>query len=619
MIHDLAEVKTMFDDADKLIEERPELLSMQIDQIFDELNDGTQNMMHIRWGVMTRVKMREIIAYTVDDILDFMIGISERDLLCEYIGFVLQIEHNISLLELLIKANEKNIIKDIFPFVEECIEYEKDCLISQYDAILIILDSLEDTQKIRFAQGYSSLILAEAEEEFVFEHYLNTYSKSSEFLIEYIIRKIYPSKARLANTWLERFINSNKKHCLIAGGYILRESLYFNVSSFEKFFFLVEEKINADKELWEHLIELYVLYFELGENEDYLDKVKERLVSIKNQGVKEKRICFNAMRYRIKKGNRLSEIFEEILSIPFEKDICILEASDNYLCYLFGNNPLKAIDVMYQIYKLNDFRGESDYIAHLPLFYEKLASNQDALLEIWWNKTLYGSNEEFFLSIEVFRKVLSLDKIDKYIKSKQATTADLINLLEGIVLFDIEDRKIAKLAFSFAPYIQDNEMFANYCKEMILSNYPGSLFDEASQHINSGNEYKKYLAHFIVNRYNEMHKKMEEGYKDKDFCPSHERCLVYHKYMVEQNSEMMKKAHDTSIFARLFPSRKMKYGKRVAFVQTIKGGQCYYKVAEYARNSVSAELPQSFINDPMRYTYMRTDYLMRREKNAVNN
>lgn len=237
MIHDLAEVKTMFDDADKLIEERPELLSMQIDQIFDELNDGTQNMMHIRWGVMTRVKMREIIAYTVDDILDFMIGISERDLLCEYIGFVLQIEHNISLLELLIKANEKNIIKDIFPFVEECIEYEKDCLISQYDAILIILDSLEDTQKIRFAQGYSSLILAEAEEEFVFDHYLNTYSKSSEFLIEYIIRKIYPSKAKLANTWLERFINSNKKHCLIAGGYILRESLYFNVSSFEKFFF----------------------------------------------------------------------------------------------------------------------------------------------------------------------------------------------------------------------------------------------------------------------------------------------------------------------------------------------------------------------------------------------
>lgn len=619
MIHDLAEVKTMFDDADKLIGERPELLSMQIDQIFDELNDGTQNMMHIRWGVMTRVKMREIIAYTVNDILDFMIGITERNLLCEYIGYVLQTEHNISLLELLIKANEKNIVKDIFPFVEACIEYEKNCLISQYDTILIILDSLEATQKIRFAHGYSSLILAEAEEEIVFEHYLKNYSKSSEFLIEYIIRKIYPSKAKLANTWLDRFINSDKKYCLIAGGYILRESLYYNVSTFEKYFFLVEEKIDMDQELWEHLIELYVLYFELGENEDYLDKVKERLVSIKVQGAKEKRICFNAMRYRIKKDNRLSEIFEEILSIPFEKDIYILEASDNYLCYMFGNNPLKAIDVMYQIYKLNDFRVESDFIAHLPLFYEKLVSNQDALLEIWWNKTLYGSNEEFFLSIEVFRKVLSLDKIDKYIKSKQATKADLINLLEGIVLFDIEDRKIAKLAFAFAPYIQDNEMFTNYCKEMILSNYPGSLFDEASQHINSGNEYKKYLACFIVNSYNEMHKKMQEGYKDKDFCPSHERSLLYQKYMVEKNNEMVKKAQDLSILGRLFPTRKMKYGKRFAFVQTIKGGQYYYKVAEYARNSVSAELPQSFINDPMRYTYMRTDYLMRREKNAVNN
>lgn len=57
MIHDLEEVKRMFVDADKIIQSRPELLSMSIDEIFEELNDGTQEMIHNRWGVMTRVKM----------------------------------------------------------------------------------------------------------------------------------------------------------------------------------------------------------------------------------------------------------------------------------------------------------------------------------------------------------------------------------------------------------------------------------------------------------------------------------------------------------------------------------------------------------------------------------
>jgi shikimate kinase len=49
MIHDLDEVKKMFVDADNLIKKRPELLSMHIDEIFEEL-DGTPEMRHIRWG-----------------------------------------------------------------------------------------------------------------------------------------------------------------------------------------------------------------------------------------------------------------------------------------------------------------------------------------------------------------------------------------------------------------------------------------------------------------------------------------------------------------------------------------------------------------------------------------
>ena len=44
MIYDLNEVVEMFRMADGLISENPTLLSMSTDQIFDELDDGTDKM-----------------------------------------------------------------------------------------------------------------------------------------------------------------------------------------------------------------------------------------------------------------------------------------------------------------------------------------------------------------------------------------------------------------------------------------------------------------------------------------------------------------------------------------------------------------------------------------------
>lgn len=49
MIHDLEDVKKMFKTTDEIIRERPELLSMNVDEIFDELDDGTPEMIHNRW------------------------------------------------------------------------------------------------------------------------------------------------------------------------------------------------------------------------------------------------------------------------------------------------------------------------------------------------------------------------------------------------------------------------------------------------------------------------------------------------------------------------------------------------------------------------------------------
>ena len=616
MIPDLDKVKKMFVEADNVIKERPELLSMHIDEIFEEF-DGTPETRHIRWGIMTRAKMTEIKEYNSGNIIDFMKTISEHNLLCEYIGYVLQTEHHISLNKLLIEAYEHNMHKEVLPFVEECLEYEEDCCIDKIDIILDIIGSVKDSSKSRLVHSYGSLVLQTDNEEVIFEKYLENYSEALECLVGYLVGGLYPSKEVIAKKWLSIFMGEEKPYCKKAGIHLLRRSLNYNTTIFEDYFAVLEQ-LSENQEYWEQLIGVYIQYIENDSNVLYRNKVKERLIGVKEGSVKEKRICVQEIDYRIKRVQEYSEIIEKILETPFNKDRLILESVDYYFDYMLDENLIKSVDVLYKVYDTNVFLNGDEYLEYLPQASVKMNHKQEELFDIWWNKFLYGNNADFFLSVEMFRRILSLEKLEKYLCEMDVTKEDALLLLEGIFLFIIEEKKIANLVFAIAACVKDNEFFADYCIENVFVNYPGALIDAAKQHIDNENLYKKALAEYIVKYYDIFDEKIRKGYGDKDFVPPTDRRVVYQKFLVEQNREILKNANEQSLIASLFPSRKMKYGRRIAFLQTYRKGQYNYNVSEYARNTFSAELPKCFINDPMRYAYMRADYLKERRKNAVN-
>ena len=94
--------------------------------------------------------------------------------------------------------------------------------------------------------------------------------------------------------------------------------------------------------------------------------------------------------------------------------------------------------------------------------------------------------------------------------------------------------------------------------------------------------------------------------------PSTERQRIYQELRLEQNSKITENAEKNSIFASIFPVRKMKYGKRFAFIQIVKKGEFYYKVSEYAHHTMQIELPRSFINDPIMHRHLKREYLRKR-------
>ncbi len=96
-MRDIQKTKELLKKADLFIANHPEVLNMSADDIFHKLDDGTEEMKCLRWGIMTRVSMLKLNG-DICDIVDSLSDISEGSLLCEYIGTVLQQEKGISLI-----------------------------------------------------------------------------------------------------------------------------------------------------------------------------------------------------------------------------------------------------------------------------------------------------------------------------------------------------------------------------------------------------------------------------------------------------------------------------------------------------------------------------------------
>lgn len=606
MIYNLNEVVEMFSMADGLISENPTLLSMSTDQIFDELDDGTDKMRHIRWGVMARTKMRELKSFEIQSIIDFLFGIEEHNLLAEYIGFILQSEYDISLLELLLEAYQQGVQNQILPFVKDCIEYEKDCFVEQIDKILGLIESIgEESYRYSFVNGYANLVVNKEEETLILEKYISDYSESLKYLVVRIAAELYGKRRENAEKWLVIFLNEKSEYCRLMGVEFLHQSTFFDYKLFEKYFKFLETVFCESAVLWEALIPVYVRYLVCKNNNLYKENVKKRLCSIKDDDLSKKRQLIQSIRYYVKKYEDYMELIDQITSVSFEKDNQILQQLDYYLEYKFEINADIAIKKLYDIYNINAFKFDEPFLSLLPQTCSSMKQQMKHLIFFWSNKFLHGTIIEFSLSLDIFNHVIKFEDIIYLLDLGQLTKKEMLDILEGILLFTINEKRIIELTFEISSYIKDKDFFYEYCRDNIYVNYSGSLTEKAYNCVESENEYQSDLACRLIEYHKSYVKKIQLGYEDKDFMPSTERQRRYQELRFKQNRRINEKAEKNSVFASIFPIRKMKYGKRLAFIQIMKKGEYYYKVSEYAHHTMQVELPRSFMNDPTRHRYLK--------------
>ncbi|MEY8335662.1 hypothetical protein AALB53_21645 [Lachnospiraceae bacterium 47-T17] len=620
MTDNFSEVVKMFSMADSLISENPALLSMSTDQIFDELDDGTEKMRHIRWGVMTRAKLRELKSFEIQDIIDFLFAIEEHNLLAEYIGFILQSEYDVSLLELMLEAYRQGGQNQILPFVKECIEYEKDCFVGQIDKVLGLIESIdEESYRYSFVNGYANLVVNKNEETLILEKYISDYSESLKYLVVRIAAELYGKRRENAEKWLGIFLNEKSEYCRLMGVKLLHQSTFLDYKLFEKYFIFLETVFCENAVLWEALIPIYARYLVCKDNNLYKENVKKRLCSIKNDDLGKKRQLIQSIGYYVKKCEDYMELIDEITSVSFEKDNQLLQRLDYYLEYKFEINADIANKKLYDIYNTNAFKFDESFLLLLPQTCSAMRQQVKNLIFFWYNKFLYGTIREFSLSLDIFNCVIKCEDIINLFDIGQLTKKEMLDILEGILLFTINEKRIIKLTFGISSYIKDKDFFYEYCRDNIYVNYSGALVEKAYNYVESENEYQSDLACRLIEYHKSYIKKIQLGYEDKDFMPSTERQRRYQELRFEQNRKINEKAEKNSVFANIFPIRKMKYGKRFAFIQILKKGEYCYKVSEYAHHTMQVELPRSFMNDPTRHRYLKEEYLRRRGNNEAYN
>ena len=239
------------------------------------------------------------------------------------------------------------------------------------------------------------------------------------------------------------------------------------------------------------------------------------------------------------------------------------------------------------------------------------------LIILWGNRVLYGTISEFSLSLDIFMNAIKLENMKCLFAQEKLNRIELINILEDILLFTFDGKRIVDLVFSIAEYVKDKDFFFKYCLDKIYVNYGGKLIENAPDYVKSKNEYQSDLAYRLIEYHESFEKRITLGYEDKDFIPLIEHQRIIQEIRLEQNKRINAQAEKNSFFASFFPSRKMKYGKRIAFVQKIGDGGLRYNVSEYENHTIQKEIPCSFINNPAEYKALKIAYLKKRGKNEA--
>lgn len=587
MLSDEQKIKEVLKIGKEILLSRPELTSMKLCDVINELDDGTSEMIHNRWGVAAWVVINSITNFELEALVEHLSKVDSGPLTYEYVGYLLLSEYEVNLEDLLLQAEKCGQFDKIVLFVIENLVYEEKLYERNVIPILQVLENhLGHQYYCTFLWNYAKHIEKLGAQSLI-EHQIGEIDGQAQYdLMSNLCAGWYAGNEVEANNVLKRLLDRNGIWNKKAAIKYLSVSLYYNKEIFRKHFAQIEAMALLDNQLRLMIIPLYIEYACTNTNCVQKDIVQERIFEYLKEipsGSLDIRFSFlEAIQYAKGIPEDLNLITIAILSQPFGKEPRFLNILDHLLYIQMKNGDWHSVlKLMQDAFVANQYLEDYETFFHsMTLLRGEISTYTKDITKQSIEHILSGNIEQFFFGLGL---LMSFGNIKALYEETSATTSTLplglnvsqiIQLEKAILYFTIDTQKVCQVAFYLLELTSGkDEQYMTFCLEEVFENYPATMYKVAKEYQDSPQQTQVELAQRVIQAYNQQIVDKNKCYSIMDLRPSREHTYVYNKALAEQNRQICKQANEKSFWGQMFKSRKLKYGVRNAHTMIGRKGE----------------------------------------------
>lgn len=628
-MYEKQEIEAVLAEGRIILDERPELKLMSVDAILDELNDGTEEMIHNRWGVAAWIVVDSIKDMKFNVLVEHLASNTSGLLTDNYVGYLLQKEYNINLELLILEADKCGKYEKIVFYVLENLQYQEKY---KSDNLLPLLEMLEHHFRhntySQFLRYYSKHIMKCKAFKNVADTIRELKTQAQYDLMCELKHLWYQEDMKQANEQLSFYASQQGAlHKKLVVEFI-KESLYYDISIFEQYFPSLKVMSQENSELWNQLIPVFVEYVQLKEYDKMLGNVikqaLQELERITDDTEKTKQVFIDSLVRLEKIPEHLSKIYYEIIAKPFgEKHIPYNLLNHYYYEQVKNGSIEQSMKELQTIFRVNNiYVNYSSFFDGFSLTFSEIAKVLEDTTELSLNYMLSNKLDQVFFGIGLFVKIGNLESYLSNPETEKNFLSDvqLVRLMKGLLYYTIDSKFICHTAFQLLGLSKDEcTQYLQFCMKEVHANYPVTLYNVSLEYTNKGNEMQNQLAELVKKEYEQLLDEQANVRGVKDLQPSYEHQRIYRKAQMIQTREISKKANEQSVFRQLFPSRIMKYGVRNAHIVKLPKNQKQVRESVYQHITHKMELPLIYVQDLVGYESKKSEYIAEVKNSAADN
>lgn len=609
MHNDKNDIEQIIKQGEDYISKHPEVSKLNVDEL-SEYFEKAEYDLGVNWAVIALVVASSLETSNYEELIDELSALDGADLTKEYIGYLLYGKYDVNIEEVLLQSDKMGMFDKILTFVVSNIVFQNEFREENILDMTLLINSYlrENTSVHSLLLNYTTHAINFDKETVVFDRLISVDFELKNDILSRTSRRWLEKSQTEAVQRLEVLFKTNSEEKIRTALCIIKEA-HKNPETVELFYENMSCASKTFSSLRDIIVAIYTSYILAAkkENEIYnlmLDEL--RLYSIDNNNKNE---FLRAIQYEDEPKEEIIDIFEKIISAPLPNNESFRMVDTIIYNHFKDKRSIVVLDILSKIYSLNRFNCDFDRFAEsFGLAVGILPDNDINVWEYIWTEFNKERSPRavFCMGILLHKFSINVSFIEGVISKNKGISIDQARDVIGLLqyVFPIGDN-VCKLYFDIAPFFsKDIEKYINWGIDELYSSFPLTFTKIANERKDSENNAIKSVSDAIIEHDKNKHLDREAFYKVKDFQPSNEREKTIRKVLIEQNQRIKKLSEEKSVFAMLFKTAHLKYGKRMGFI-THFGENSEYSSRTPAALTYECEISKRYLIDPVRYTIDR--------------